>query len=217
MRRSITLGLSILFLANCAWAQRGGAIGAHGATGGFRGGAGFARPQTFRPSPASGNNSFRNRSGVSSLIGERFRGRRPFGFYPSYYNSYYPCANPYSFDSSYCPQFSPYGPMSYGAGPDAGYESYPQDMAGNEYQGGNYQASDGGQPESLGVVPNPPRSSSFERVDPRDTKLILDGHEEASSAAGSIITIGSGSHTLSTAVQNSEPLPPLSPTKNPTE
>jgi hypothetical protein len=214
MRRSIWLGLSILFLATSAWAQRRGAIGAHGAAGGFRGGTGIARPQTNRPSPARGNNSFRNRSGVSSLIGERFRGRRPFGFFPSYYNSYYPCANPYFFDSSYCPQFSPYGPFSYGAGPYEGYGSDPQDMADGEYQSGNFQAYDGGQPESLGVVPNPPRSSTFNRVDPRDVQWIIDGHHETSSAPGMPVEIGSGSHTLRTAVQNSEPLPP---TKNPTE
>lgn len=228
MRRSISPGLSILFLATCAWAQRGGAIGAAGAVGSFRGGAGFARSQTFRPSPIVGNNS--NRFPVSSLIGERFRERRPVvfspfflngyglnSFYPSYFNSSDPCAGPYFLYPSYCPQLSPYGPISYGVGPGAGYSGDPQDMAGGEYQGGNYQDPDGGQQETTWTAPDPPRASPFRRVDPRDVRWILDGHAQSSPMAGGPITIGSGNHTLGVAAPDSDRMPSPSSTKNPTE
>lgn len=224
MRRSISLGLSILFLATCAWAQRRGVIGATGAVGGFRGGAGLARPQTFRPSPAMGNNS--NRFPVSSLIGEGFGDQRPVVFspfllngyganylYPSYYNSYDPCAGPYFLYPSYCPQLSPYGPISYGAG----YGSDPQDMAGGEFQDGNYQESDRGQQETLEAVPDPPRASPFRRVDPQDVRWVLDGHTQSSPMAGGPITIGSGNHTLGVAAPDSDRLPSPPPAKNPTE
>jgi hypothetical protein len=227
MRRSISLGLSVLFLATCAWAQRRGAIGT---AGGFRGGAGFARPQTFRPSPAIGNNSFRNQFPVSSLIGEGVRHRRHFVFspfflngfganyfYSPYYNSYYPCANPYSLYPSYCPPRVPYGPLSYGAGPDTSYGSNPQDMTGGDYQGGYYQDSDRGQQETTGAAPNPPSASSSRRVNPRDVKWILDDRQETSSTAGSPITIGSGTHSLHASIPDSEQLPPATPAKNPTE
>lgn len=226
MRRSISFGLSIFFLATCAWGQRRGVMGATGAAGGFRVGAGLARPQTFRPSPALGNNS--NRFPISSVIGEQFRDRRPVvfspfflngyglnSFYPSYYNSYDPCGGPYFLYPSYCPQLSPYGPISYG--PGAGYGNDPQDMAGGEYQDGNYQEPAGGQQETLGAASDPPRASPFRRVDPRDVRWILDGHAQPSPMAGGPITIGSGTHTLGVAAPDSERLPSPSPTKNPTE
>jgi hypothetical protein len=228
--------LSIVFLATCAWAQRRGG-GARGAVGGARIGSSFSRPQTIRSTATRTSPSFHNRPPAAFRMGERFRHRGSFGFppyfsngfgwnnfYSPYYNSFFPCADPYSTFSAYCPPFLTFGTTAYGASPyaGAGYEGDPRFVLVADGDRSDYEQTESGRQETVEVTPNPPRAdaldekTSFRRVDPRDAMVILNGQPLPASTSGSPLIIGSGNYTLRLtaksdgAARDADSLPPTS-------